>query len=198
MVKFGEKELAKERFYAAEKPIKVWNVNVDNIVISKLIETKTNSKNLIGIKFDKIIGPLVLTMPKISGYVKTFKVKEGNKKSISLRIDDEKLLGKYKDIWTKIEDLKNIELNVLPAQDERSIKTKIITCDDKVYANFCGLNVPEDDIEDESFTFISIDSLLVYDEKYYLQVYLNNCAYKIVNKQTTDFRDENLFEDQIL
>ena len=70
---------------------------------------------MIGIKFDKNIGPLVLTMPKISGYVKTFKVKEGNKKSISLRIDDEKLLGKYKDIWTKIEDLKNIELNVLPA-----------------------------------------------------------------------------------
>ena len=193
MVRFGEKELAKEKFYAAKKPIKVWNVNVDNIVISKLIETKTNSKNLIGIKFDKNIGPLVLAMPKVSGYAKTFKVKEGNKKSISLRIDDEKLLGKYKDIWTKIEDLKNIELNALPAYDERSIKTKIITYDDKVYANFCGLNVPEDDTEDESFTFISIDSLLVYDEKYYLQVYLDNCTYKIVNKQTTDFRDENLF-----
>ena len=39
--------------------------------------------------------------------------------------------------------------------------------------NFCGLNVPEDDIECGYFTVISIDSLLVYDEKHYLQVYLD-------------------------
>ena len=41
------------------KAIKTWNVNVDNVVISKLIETKTNSKYLIEIKFDKAIKPLV-------------------------------------------------------------------------------------------------------------------------------------------
>ena len=69
---------------------------------------------------------------------------------------------------------------------------------DNVYANFCGLNVPEDDIECESFTVISIDSLLVYENKYYLQVYLDNCAYKIVNKQMTDYLDEKVFEDWIL
>ena len=27
-----------------KKPIKIWGVNVDNIVISKLVETKNNSK----------------------------------------------------------------------------------------------------------------------------------------------------------
>ena len=70
MVKFGEKEIAKEKFYAAKKPIKIWDVNVDNIVVSKLIETKTNSKYLIGIKLDKAIRPLVLIMPKMSGYAK--------------------------------------------------------------------------------------------------------------------------------
>ena len=30
---------------------------------------------------------------------------------MSFRTDDEKLLQKYKDIWTKIEDIRNIELN---------------------------------------------------------------------------------------
>ena len=34
-------------------------------------------------------------MPKISGYVNTFKVKQGDNKLISLRIDDEELLEKY-------------------------------------------------------------------------------------------------------
>ena len=53
----------------------------------------------------------------------------------------------------------------------------------------------EDDIECESITFISIDSLLIYDNKYYLQVYLDNCAYKIVSKQMVDYVDKNLFED---
>ena len=33
MVRFGEKEIKKETFYAAKKPIKIWDVNVDNIVI---------------------------------------------------------------------------------------------------------------------------------------------------------------------
>ena len=39
---------AEEKFYAAKKPITIQDVNVDNIVISKLLETKTNSKYLIG------------------------------------------------------------------------------------------------------------------------------------------------------
>ena len=54
---------------------------------------------------------------------------------------------KYKAIWTKIEDLKNIELNALQVYDDRSIKTKIRTYRDKVYTNFSGLNAPEDHIE---------------------------------------------------
>ena len=47
-------------------------------------------------------------------YVKTFKVKDGDKhknnKLMYFHINDEKLLEKYKTIWTKIEDLKNIKL----------------------------------------------------------------------------------------
>ena len=50
-------------------------------------------------------------MPKMSGRVKTFKVENRNKKLISLRIYDEKLLEKYKPICAKVKDLKNIELD---------------------------------------------------------------------------------------
>ena len=60
---------------------------------------------------DKAIRPLVLIMPKMSD-VKTFKVKDGDKdknnKLMAFWIDD-KQLEKYKAIWTKVEDLKNIE-----------------------------------------------------------------------------------------
>ena len=87
---------------------------------------------------------------------------------MSFLTDNEKLLEKYRAIWTKIVNLANIELNALPVFDDRYIKTKIRTYGDKVCINSRGLNVPEDHIECESFTVISIDSLLVYDNKYYL------------------------------
>ena len=48
------------------------------------------------------------------------------------------------------------------------MKTKLRTYVDKIYAKFLGFNVPEDDIECESFTVISIDFLPVYEHKYYL------------------------------
>ena len=115
---------------------------------------------------DEAIRPLVLILPKMIGYVKTFKVKdEGkykNNKLMSFGIDDEKLLEKYKTIWTKIKDLKNIHLNALPVYNDRYIKTKIRTYGDKVYTIFRGLNEPEDDVECEPFTVISTDSLFVY------------------------------------
>ena len=60
--------------------------------------------------------------------------------------------------------MKNIKLNASPIYDDRYIKTKIKTYGDEVYTNFRGLNVPED-----------------YD-------------YKIMNKQMTDYLDDNPFE----
>ena len=85
---------------------------------------------------------------------------------MSFCIDDEKLFEKYRAISTRIEDLKNVELNALPVYHDRYVKTKIRTYGNKVYTSFLDLNVLEDDIECESFIVNSIYSLLVYNEKY--------------------------------
>ena len=81
MMKSGETKRAKETFYAAKKPINIWDVNVDNIVISKLIQTKTNSKYLIGY-LDKAIRVfifdimfIVLIMPKMVVMLRYLKLK---------------------------------------------------------------------------------------------------------------------------
>ena len=49
-MRFGDREIAKEKFYAAKKPINICDVNVDNIVISKLVKTtiKKLKKKLYG------------------------------------------------------------------------------------------------------------------------------------------------------
>ena len=62
----------KKKILCCKKPISVWDANVNNIVIPKVV--KTNSKYLIE-QLDKVIRPLFLTLPKMSRYVKTFNVK---------------------------------------------------------------------------------------------------------------------------
>ena len=111
-MRLGKTKVAKKNC-CAKKAISIWDVVVNNTVISNLIERNYNSKYLIGY-LDEVIRSLVLILPKMSGYVKTFKDKDGNKdnKLTSFRIADEKALKKYKAIWTKIEDLKSITLNV--------------------------------------------------------------------------------------
>ena len=75
-----------------KKSIKIWDVNVDNIVFSKLVKTRTNSKYLIGY-LDKF-RPFVFIIPKMSGYVRTFKVEDKGSKLMSFCVGDEKLLEK--------------------------------------------------------------------------------------------------------
>ena len=73
------------------------------------MKEKSNKRKVLCYKNIAVIL-LVLIMSKISGYVKTLKVKDRgkdkNNKLMTFSIDDEKLLEKYKAIWTKIEEFK--------------------------------------------------------------------------------------------
>ena len=90
-----------ERQKSQKKPTKIWDVNVDDIFISKLVKTKNNIKYMVGY-LDKVMRLLVLIMPKMSEYIKTFKVIDGDKdqnnKLIPFRIYNEKLLEQYRTI----------------------------------------------------------------------------------------------------
>ena len=59
-----------------------------------------------------------------------------------------------------------IELNILSVYGGRYTKNKITTNSDKVYTNSRGLIVSA---KGEYFTVISINSLLLYENKHYLQ-----------------------------
>ena len=110
----------------------------------------------------------------MNGYVKTFKDigedKNKNNKLMPLPIDDDSLLEKYKTVLTKIEDL-----DALTVHNRRYIKTKIRTNGYNIFTNFYSLNVPEDGVECESFTVISIDSLLFYKKKLPASTFTHLC-----------------------
>ena len=48
MLRSGKTKQAKEKFHGGKLPTYIWDVHVDNIVISKLVEIKANYKYLIG------------------------------------------------------------------------------------------------------------------------------------------------------
>lgn len=52
-----------------------------------------------------------------------------------------------------------------------------------IYTNFRVLNLAEDGLGCKSFTVISTNSLLVYVNRYYLQVYLEIFSYKILDEK---------------
>ena len=98
-------------------------------------------------------------------------------------------------IWTKTEDLNNTELNVLPIYDDRyQNSNQNRTYDDKVCTIFRDLSAPKERVECKSHTAISIDSLLNYDNNYYLQLYLRKSAYKIICNQMEDYLNDNPIE----
>ena len=53
---------------------------------------------------DEVIRPLILILPKMIEYVKTFK--ETNNQLMALRVGDKNLIETYKTIWANSEDLK--------------------------------------------------------------------------------------------
>ena len=99
---------------AQKKAITIQGVDIDNLVISKLIERKSNCK----------IKQQYLILPKLSGYVKIFKVKDKNDKLMFFRIMMKIFQKNIKLRFGKNVNLKNIELNALPVYDDRYMKMK--------------------------------------------------------------------------
>ena len=77
---------------------------------------------------------------------------------------------------------------------DTKIRTKIGTYDDKVCTIFRDLSAPKERVECKSHTAISIDSLLNYDNNYYLQLYSRKSAYKIIGNQMEDYLNDDLIE----
>ena len=70
-MRFSETKVVKAKIYGAKKSRNIWDVNVYNIIILKLVEIKTNSWYLIRYLNKGVVRPLVLVLPKMSGYVQT-------------------------------------------------------------------------------------------------------------------------------
>ena len=116
-LKFDNIRLAKKEFYKSKLPIDLMFVNIDQIVVSdKFKHSDECFKCFIGYKEGKIIKPLCIIVPQMSGYIKYF---ENGGKNISFLIKDDRKLGKYNEIWDKIKETSNIKFYSIPVYDEK-------------------------------------------------------------------------------
>ena len=88
-VNFGDKEIKKSGFYKNKKVIKIDDIDVNKILVSKEepYGTKNSLKYFVGYN-NNVIRPLCIRLPQMMGYVKK---SEGNT-TISFKINDTKLL----------------------------------------------------------------------------------------------------------
>ena len=98
-VNFGDKKIKTSDFYKNKKVIKMNDIDVNKILVSK--EEPYGSKNLfkyfIGYNDNDVIKPLSIKLPQMIGYVRSF---ESNT-TMSFKISDKQLLKKYNQIWKK-------------------------------------------------------------------------------------------------
>ena len=124
--------------------------------------------------------------------------KNKNTITMSLKDKDKKLFKNYNKIWTKIEELMGIKFNTKPtyADDEEYTKAKIKTYEDNTTTNFYNKKgskkVPKEKIPHKCLSVIILDSIIYAYEKYYPQVFLEECKYAKENIKTKNYIDMEL------
>ena len=103
-INFEDKKINKIVFYKNKKLFNIHNINVNKILLVSKEEsygTKNLFKYFIGYNDDVVIRPLCIKLPQMIGYVKNF----DSNRTMSFKVDDNKLLKKYHRIWEIISNL---------------------------------------------------------------------------------------------
>ena len=124
------------------------------------------------------------------GYVKCF----DSNKTISLKVNGDRLLKTYTKICEKISSSMDIEFGSKPVHgdNDKYVKRKIKSYGDKVNTNFQGKKIPKENASYKCLSMIMLDSVIRVNKKYYPQTLLEQCKYEM--KKT---KMENLINDDL-
>ena len=189
--------------------IKTKIFNTDDIDVNKILVSKKEQygkynsfKYFIGYNVNDVIRPLYLFISQMTGYINKF---DENKITMSLRIIDKQLLKNYSKIWKKIEKLMKIDFKTKTNygdDDNKYIKTKTKTYKDSITTDFYNKNgsqkIPEEKVQHKKkvphkcLSIIILDSVIYRYEKYYPEVFLEECKYMKENIKTKNHYDIEL------
>ena len=88
-----------------------------------------------------------------------------------------------------------IKFHSLPVYDKKYLKTKVREYDGMIKTNFLGNGIPKENMHHTCIASITIDSVMKMNKKYFSQVYLKECKYKIKKIQMSRFINAELESD---
>ena len=111
-VNFSDKKKFKKNFYRNKKVVKIDDIDVNKILVSKgePYDTKNSCKYFIGYNDNDVIKPLCIKPLQKTGYVRKFK----DNLTMSFQISDKELLKKCNQIWKKVKNMLKIEFESEP------------------------------------------------------------------------------------
>ena len=125
----------------------------------------------------------------MSGYIKYFEYGSPN---MSFLIKDDEVGEKYEQIWDVIKNKLKIKFDSKPVYEYRYLKSKVREYDGVIRTNFLGNDIPKENIHYTCIACITIDSIMKMNKKYFLQVYLEECKYKMKKIQMPRFINAEL------
>ena len=192
-LQFNNIRVNKKEFQKSKQPIDLDLVTLDQIVVSDKFRHSDNGfKYFTGYQEDEIIKPLCIILPQMIGYIKYFK---NGGKNMSFMVKDDSVLNKYNEIWDKIKEKLNIKFHSMPVYDQTYIKAKVREFDGVIKTNFLGDEIPKENIHYTCIACITIDSVMKTEKKNYLQVYSEECKYKVKKIQMSRFINAELESD---
>ena len=190
---FDDVEVSKKDFPESRKAVNLGKADVNKIVVSNKIKgNNETSKVFIGYRSDitDIVTPLCIILPQMSDSIKYF---ENVGKNVSFKIVDDSVYLKYNEIWNRVKELLGgVKLFREQIYDDSYIKTKVNTFSEVIKTWFGENEISKAKIEYICSACVSVDSVLKIDKKYYPQVYLEQCKYKVKKREMKSFIDDEV------
>ena len=184
-LKFDNIRVNKNEFHKSKQPIDLMSVNVDQIVVSdKFKHSDEGFKYFIGYQEGEIVKPLCIILPQMSGYIKYF---ENGGKNMFFLIKDDEVWEKYEKIWDVIKSKLGIKFHNRLIYDQKYLKDKKREFDGVKKNNLFGNDTPKENMNYTCAACITNDSVMRMDKINHLQVYLEECKYKIKKIQVSRF-----------
>ena len=116
----------------------------------------------------------------------------------SFLFKDDEVGEQYEQIWGVIKNKLSIKFHSKPIYEQKYLKAKVREFDGVIKTNFLGNDVPKENMHYTCIACITIDSVMRMDKKYFPQVYLEECKYKIKKIQMSKFINTELDFDSEL
>ena len=99
----------------------------------------------------------------------------------------------YNKIWRKeIKKLLGVEFYSEPVYDEKYIKAKVKTFEDKVITKFTDNKVPKENTNYSCIAAICVNSVIKFEKENYPQVNLEQYKFRLNKRKYIDFFDDEL------